>query len=59
MKFSLDELVRMTKIAEAIKGGNKLALALMLITDDDDPVLCQAVRNELTRRSLFKKGRGE
>lgn len=58
MKFSLDELVRIRDIAGTMKGDG--TMRLMRTLRGHACVLHRAAaRNELTRRSLFKKGRGE
>lgn len=58
MKFSLDELVAINGWFEFMKARSTMELRWHR---DQAPYNCQrqAARNELTRRSLFKKGRGE
>lgn len=59
MKFSLDELIAITRIAKEMRGCHERTLELWGQSSYVCRLFTQAARNELTRRSLFEQGRGE
>jgi len=58
MKFSLDELVRISEIGATLMNYSDETIQRLADKGRSQRVR-QAARHELTRRNLFKKGRGE